>query len=179
MASSERTPIPLGRELGPDGPGEGPRKAPPLGGQTPGPGSRSVLERIARGDPLRMAERCRERLRQRALLISLRRLVARSLARTAAAARRKPAAVPIDAWLAERIDEAVEDLLREDRDRSAAAADPRYRFAAEALAVSSDLARRVCVAFNELPFCERRHYWSSFVEIDPRSRRHASTVARG
>ena len=128
-----------------------------------------------------MAGRCRRRLRERALLISLRRLVARSLAQVALAASRR-AGDPTDAWLGERVDEAVDDILLEDRRIAVSSEDPRYRFAAVALDVSSDRARRVLVAFNALSIAERERYWSTFIEpgpeADPRPRTNAPTVAR-
>jgi len=187
MVYGDQTLIPLEREPGSDGAGGEPRTTPLDRGQSPGPGSRAILERIVRGDPLGMAGRCRRRLRERALLISLRRLVARSLATVARAASLESGVDPTGevcgAWLERCVDQALDELLLEDRRIPAAPRDPRYRFAAAPLGVSSDRARGVLVAFNALPRAERRRYWSAFIEPGAeaarRSRTSAPTAAHG
>jgi hypothetical protein len=159
--------IQLERGRGPDGVGGGAWTPPPDRGQSSGPGSRAILERIVRGDPLGMAGRCRRRLRERALLISLRRFVARSLAHVALDVDRTGADALSDRRVQRSMDTAIEALLCEDRRGVAAPGDARYHFAAAALCVSSDCARRTLVAFNALPIAERARYWASFIEPGP------------
>ncbi len=131
---------------------------------------RDVLARLAAGDPLGLRERCLGRVKQRALLVAQDRLVQRSLARVAHAAPAYAGAPPLGAWLAARIDDAIADLVNEDREEERFGIpptepwDPRYAFLGEALGIEPGLARRACIAFNDRPDDVRRAFFAIVVE---------------
>jgi hypothetical protein len=131
---------------------------------------RQVLAEIVEGDPLGMRGRCTERLCTRALLLSLDRLVLRSMARAARAAMTYRGRPQLARWLNAQIDAAIRDLIAEDRENERMGllpgepADPHYAFVSEALGVDPALARRVCVVHNDLPDLQRRVFWAVIVE---------------
>ena len=137
-----------------------------LGQRTP----KQVLARIVEGDPLEMRGRCKERLCTRALLLSLDRLVLRSMARVARAAVAYRGRPRLARWLNEQIDAAIRDLIAEDREKERTGplpggpADPHYAFVSEALGVDPALGRRVCVVYNDLPDLQRKVFWAVIVE---------------
>lgn len=135
-----------------------------------GGSARVVLASISEGDPLGIYPRCLERMRSRAQLVSLDRLYRRCLARTAHAAPRYEGSPPLDAWLADRVEEAMADLVQEDREEErlgvppAEPRDPRYAFVADALGVEPGLARLACIVFNDLGEDVRRTFWDVVIE---------------
>ena len=122
-----------------------------------GASPQEVLDRILEGDPLGVQERCGQRVQERALLIDLNRLFLRSLARIAHAAPDYAGNPSLAAWLSGRIDRSIEELVAEDyeEERRGIAPqepwDPRYALVSEALGIDMVQARRVCIAFNDLP----------------------------
>ena len=134
---------------------------------------KQVLARIVEGDPLGVRGRCMERLRSRALLLSLDRLVLRSMARAARAAMAYRGHPQLASWLNARIDAAIRDLISEDRENERAGLlhnepgepeDPHYAFVSEALGVDPALARRVCVVYNDLSELQRQAFWAVVME---------------
>ncbi len=131
--------------------------------------AREVISRLTDGDPLEIRARCIARIEHHARFIDVRRLQLRAVARIAHAAPRYSGEPALDPWLEERIDAAIEDLLNEDaeEDRSDIPAtepwDPRYAFVSETLGIEPALARRACIAFNDLPTDVRRAYFATVV----------------
>jgi len=129
-----------------------------------GAGPREILQAISLHDPLAMQRRCLHHLRRRALLVAPGRLTVRSLAHTAYAARRYRGDPPLDDWLRERIDAALEGLLRDDMEEEHAGHagsggwDRRFACIADALEVEPELGRVAAVTFNELPHAARAAY---------------------
>lgn len=131
---------------------------------------RDVLLRLMDGDPLEIGPRCQERLQTECRLVDLSRLVLRAYARIAYAAPKYRGEPPLTQWLQERIDQCVAELMREDREeeRSGIPAeepwDARYAWVAETLGLEPELARRACIAFNDLPRDVRQAYFAISVE---------------
>jgi DNA-directed RNA polymerase specialized sigma24 family protein len=91
---------------------------------------REVLARILPGDPLGLRAHVAERLRERAYLLDADRVLLRAMARCARFAVRYRGRPELGAWLAERVDEALLDLVREDlEDLRAERAPPPERLA--------------------------------------------------
>jgi hypothetical protein len=136
-------------------------------------GSRServVLSRLIDGDPLEVEARCRERIIEQALMLALHRVHLRAVARIAHRAPRYRGTPGLDEWMKECIDEALRDLVNEDREEELSGLppsepwDPRYAFMSEAIGVEPSLARRACVEFNVLPHEVRRTYFAIGIE---------------
>jgi hypothetical protein len=123
--------------------------------------SREVLTRLMRDDPLGLRGRVAARLLQRAYLLDVDRALLRSFARTARAAHGYRGDPPLGAWLDERIDEALADLLIEDHEAARAGAPVDERQAAVFATLGRPLGlaalelRSACVAFNRLPAGDR------------------------
>ncbi|HVS11670.1 MAG TPA: hypothetical protein VMS76_17515 [Planctomycetota bacterium] len=137
-----------------------------LSGSSP----REVLARILPGDPLELRRLAGERLRERAWLCDADRVFLRAVARCARFAVRYRGQPELKAWLGERVDEALADLLREDleAERAGQPAEPEASAAYEDLARPLGLApaamRGVCVAFNQLPEPERKAFFALVIE---------------
>lgn len=131
---------------------------------------REVLARLMNGDPLGLAETIEARLRERAFLLDADRVFLRSAARCARFAVRYRGDPTLERWLAERVDEAIGDLLDAEREAERTGAEP----APEQLAVFETLARplgieplsalRACAAHNRLPLEERRAFRELVIE---------------
>ncbi len=123
-----------------------------LGGMSP----REVLARLLQGDPLDLRGVVAARLERRAYLFDADRVHLRALAHCARYAVRYRGVPPLETWLAELVDQALLDLLREDLQAERRGEAPQ----AEELAAFVDLARplglepalmrRVCLAHNLL-----------------------------
>ncbi len=115
-----------------------------------------VLDRIIDDDPLDIYLVCEERLRMRAILLDEHRLTLRAMARTAYLAPRYRGEPPLAQWLAERADDAIQELVDEDSADELRCApveepwDERYSFLAEAIGATASVARTLCVRFNGL-----------------------------
>lgn len=127
--------------------------------------SRAVLAKLLEGDPLELGPRCEERVEEAAVFVACDRLRLRAIARVAYAAPRYKGLPKLDVFLAECIDEAIGDLLKEDieDDRNGVPVnepwDPRYAFVSEQVGLDPSLARSACIRFNDLPFDVRRTYF--------------------
>jgi len=137
-----------------------------LSGSSP----REVLARLLNGDPLGLAGVVAERLRARAYVLDADRVLLRALARCARFALRYRGQPELEAWLSERVDEALLDLQREDleAERSGRPAEPHELAAFEDLASPLGLEpaamRGVCVRFNLLAEGERRAFFALALE---------------
>lgn len=131
-----------------------------LGGMSP----REVLARLLQGDPLDLRRVVATRLDQRAYLFDADRVHLRALAHCARYAVRYRGVPPLETWLAEIVDQALLDLLREDLQAERRGDSPQ----AEELAAFVDLARplglepavmrRVCLAHNLLREADRQAF---------------------
>jgi len=135
-----------------------------------GSSSREVLGRIHPGDPLELRRLAGERLRERAWLCDADRVFVRAVARCARFAVRYRGQPELKAWLGERVDEALADLLREDLEAERADQPPEpeasaaYEDLARPLGLPPAAMRGVCVAFNQLPEPERRAFFALVIE---------------
>ncbi|MBK7645319.1 MAG: hypothetical protein IPJ19_20165 [Planctomycetes bacterium] len=131
---------------------------------------REILLRIAEGDPLEIAPRCTEFLREEAWLIDAERMTLRSFACTAYAAVGYRGAPPLSEWLHARLHEAARQLLEEEQEAvqsgvpTSRQAEQHLRFLADALGVEFPIARRACVALNSLRREPRRTVWAVLIE---------------
>ena len=131
--------------------------------------ARDILVRLVDGDPLELAARCRARQTERAVLVENHRLCLRTAARVAYAAARYRETPPFATWLCNRIDEAIIDIIREEReaDRCGSAppdaTDPRFQFLSQILGIDLSLARKACIAFNMLSQEIRVTMWALLV----------------
>jgi hypothetical protein len=131
--------------------------------------AREVLSRLIDGDPLEVGPRCIARIEHHARFIDVRRLHLRAVARIAHAAPRYRGEPALDPWIDARIDASMDDLMSEDSEEERSDIppsdpwDPRYAFLAEAMGIEPTLARRACIAFNDLPTDVRRTYFAVVV----------------
>lgn len=135
----------------------------------------AILERLARENPLDLAQRCTDRTRAKAVLLDAERVLLRAAARIAYHAHRYDASRSLDGWIAERIDQAIEDLLREDyeEDLESVPLDPndeRYLSFATILRAPVQAVRRACVVFHALPLEERAAFWAMLIDFKPLDR---------
>lgn len=133
---------------------------------------KQILPGLVRGDPLGIVERCRRYASEQALLVEPARLAARTFARVAYAAalhgyHGKPV---LDVWLAERITDSFGELQIDDAEQETQAIPPApadqsyFSMIAELTEVEGDLARRLCLVFNQLPFRTRLPFFRVAVE---------------
>jgi len=135
-----------------------------------GVGAREVLARLVDTDPLGLRAVVAEGLKQGSYLLDADRLHLRSLARCARAAPQYRGRPPLDAWLAQVVDDALLDILREDAEGERADVPPTteqlaaYRELARPLGLDPERMRSVCVIFNGLPADERSSFFALLIE---------------
>ena len=116
-----------------------------------------VLTRLVDGDPLGLRQAAFTRARQGGWLVDVDRVHLRAIARCAQRGVEYRGHPAIDEWLAEIVDEAILDLLREDAEALAAGVEPTPADAAHWAALARPLgldvrvARALGVAFHTLP----------------------------
>lgn len=129
-----------------------------------------VLGKLTDGDPLRLLERCARHVRRRAFLVDAERLFQRSIARVALEAPRRAEDLLSEQWLETRLDGALQDLLREDREThrrgetSLDRGDSRRTFLTEVMMLASERALQSAVAFNSLSEQTRRVFFQLVFE---------------
>ena len=137
-----------------------------------GNSTRQILERLYARDALQLAEYCEHRLIETALLIHPDRLLARAAARVAyGAAFGYYGDPPLAAWLCDRIDDSIEELLAEDIEDERGGVPPegpnqhRYtRLIPREVGIAPEQCRLTCVVFNTLPESMRRPFFRVFLE---------------
>lgn len=135
-----------------------------------GKSSRDVLQRLWDGDPLDVWPRCLRRLAKRAVLMDGARLFTTATVRAAHEGIRAQRIADLDAWIDERVDRAIDELLIEDRenDRRGLPVDPReladHDFICQAMSLPPLLGRKACVMFNSLSDEQRRAVWAVVVD---------------
>ena len=138
-----------------------------LGG---GPGR--ILQRLCAGDVLCLGELSEDRLREMVYMIHPDRLRARAMARVAyGAAAGYDGRPPLLAWLRDRVDQSIEELLEEDLEEEQLGHPvegihlERYRtLIPPATGIDPKQARRACVFFNELPRAMREPFFRTVLE---------------
>ncbi len=142
----------------------------PGGDLLKGGSPKEILARLLDGDPLEIRARCREQLHVRALLLSLDRLQLRTLARIAHSAPRWRGEPPLGAWVEERIDHSMRELMEEDAEAVRSGiphpgpGDGHFVFLSSLLGIEPHLGPRACVAFNAQPESVRRTFFAVVVE---------------
>lgn len=137
---------------------------------------REILARIVPGDPLGLRDRTAQRVRERSVLLDVDRAVLRAFALCASAAvawRGRPA---LEHWLAERVDQAIDQVLEEEDGRLSdqdpaprepgSGALPRDPFTllAAPLGLDPGAARSACARFNRLEEADREAFFALVVE---------------
>ncbi|HVS18781.1 MAG TPA: hypothetical protein VMT18_09305 [Planctomycetota bacterium] len=150
---------------------------------------REVLARLMNADPLGLARVVEERLRARAYLLDADRVFLRAAARCARLAGRYRGDPPLSAWLAERVDESLLELIDEELESLASGADPAgdlrvFESLAAPLGLDPARTRRACAVHNALDEAERRAFREVVLEgrdLDELARgggRSATAIAR-
>jgi hypothetical protein len=134
-----------------------------------GASPKEILARIVEGDPLDVYLLSQDRMTERAFMLDGHRLTLRSMARIAYHGKLYRGEPPLDLWISERIDEAIKDLVSEDRADEMrripadGPEDDRYSFLAELIDAPIDVARTICVRFNNLREKERKAFYAIYV----------------
>lgn len=129
-----------------------------------------VLARLTQGDPLRLHERAALRLREVWILLDPERVYLRALGVCADAAPCEEAPEDLCAWGLSKIDLAIEQLVRSDREAERAAPESytegvrEFPLLTECLMMEPELARAASVAFNALEPLPRRAFFELMVE---------------
>jgi hypothetical protein len=126
------------------------------------------------GDPLRLVERSAMRLRQRWILLDPDRVYYRALGVCADAAPCEEPTKDLEAWAIAKIDLAIEQLVREDREAEAAnpgvppegagTGELYFPLLTDCFMIDDELSRAASVAFNALPPEPRRALFELLVE---------------
>lgn len=154
-----------------------------------GASPREVLARLMNGDPLALASVVEERLRVRAYLLDADRVFLRAAARCARMAGRYRGDPPLAAWLAERVDEALLELVEEELEALAGGCESGpdqavFESLARPLGLDPGRTRRACAVHNGLDEELRRAFREVVLEgrdLDGLARaggRSATAIAR-
>lgn len=129
-----------------------------------------ILARLSEGDPLRLAERCARRLREKWVLLDPERVCLRALGVCAEAAAREAAPADLEAWVATKVDATIERLVDEDREAERtrpgelSEEEQKFELLTRSLLVEPGLVRTVSVAFNDLGPLPRRAFFELLIE---------------
>jgi len=132
--------------------------------------AREVLARLSDSDPLRLCEASARRLREIWILLDPDRVFHRALAVCAEAAPCEPAPPDLAAWARAKVDTAIEQLVRRDREAEQAHPDQleeeemNFPLLTESLMLEPELVRRTSVAFNLLDPLPRRCFFELLIE---------------
>jgi hypothetical protein len=130
----------------------------------------TILARLHQEDALELWPRCEGHIAEQAVLLQADRLYMRLIARLAFAAPRYRGNPPLSAWISERLDVSLRELLSDDREAErrelpiGLEQDPRYVFLSKALGIELGLAPRVCNRFNCLPHEQRAAFFGVMVQ---------------
>ncbi len=131
---------------------------------------REVLARLVDGDPLGVRVTVAERLYQSRQLLDAERVWLRALARIARFSCRYRGRPEFSVWRDERCDEAIADILEEERaavqggEPSAEATGEVFKLLAEPLGIGAQEARRACVALHDCSLEERTAFFALVLE---------------
>lgn len=154
-----------------------------------GASPREVLARLMNGDPLSLSTVVEERLRARAWLLDADRVYLRAAARCARLSARYRGDPILSAWLAERVDEAMLELVDEELEALSTEAPAGgetgvFETLARPLGLDPARTRRACAVHNALPEDQRRAFREVVLEgrdLDDLARtgaRSATEIAR-
>jgi hypothetical protein len=129
-----------------------------------------ILARLHPNDPLELWPRCAERISEQAVLLQPDRLYMRVVARLAYSGPAYRGEPPLDAWIGERMDVSLRELLSDDLEEerrelpTGLEQDPRYVFLSKTLGIEIGLAPRVCNRFNNLPIEHRAAFFGVLIQ---------------
>ncbi len=127
-----------------------------------------VYARISNGDPLDLMPLCAIRMRERAYLLDLDRILARVQAITAVGACVEQQDRGSLAWLIDKVDRAIWKVLQEDEERERSGIpdldDCHHLFLVQAFAIERAIARTAAVRFNALDERTRQVFFRLLVE---------------
>ena len=137
------------------------------------PRFRETLEEFRLEDPRRLVRRNARRLRERARLLDPSRLMMGTMARIVMKSDQFDGNKARPAWIDDRIDETIEDLLIEDQEDERAGLpvkeplQSRYDFLVKSLQIETSKARLACIKVNELPGAERKVFFEVACMLEP------------
>ena len=142
---------------------------------------REVLARISAGDPLNLRARVAAHLSEACLLIDADRLQVRALAHCARRALQLRASDSLEAFLRERVADAAEELMREDREalQSGRSSTGNLEELARPLGLDPARARVACARFNQADALDREACFQLLVvgaDIDELARANQQSV---
>ena len=154
----------------------------------------ALYEFLTQGDPLGLEVYCGLRVRERHVLVDTERLVRAGAATAVVRARTLAPGAPLAAWMTAVVDDALDELLREDRElrragwRPGPEGDPRYDFLLWAFAIEPRHSLGALVAFNGLAPRVRRAFFAFVLDgngveaclalgLGPRERLHTDLRA--
>ena len=126
-------------------------------------GADAVLRRIVEGDPLGVRVVVSERLREECLFADGERVTTRALARIARFAQAYRGRPTFSKWLRARCEEAIDDILDEDREalrNPDTPPSPALVALAQPLGLDPAHMRAACASFNDLPRVERTAFFA-------------------
>ena len=124
-------------------------------------------------DPSRLVRRNARRLRERALLLDPSRLMMSTLVGIVMQREEFDGSKALPAWIDDRIDEAITDLLTQDQEDERAGLpvkaplQSRFAFLVRALQVDPAKVRRTCIRMNELPTPVRKVFFEIVCMLQP------------
>jgi len=133
-----------------------------------GQSAEEIHAHLNSGDPLRLSERAARRLREAWLLIEPDRAYLRAVGVCAEAAAIEAAPADLEEWALAKLDLAIAQLVREDRENDSvhpeAGDEEDFPLLTECLMIEPALARRYSVAFNRLEVLPRRAFFELLIE---------------
>jgi hypothetical protein len=129
-----------------------------------------IASRLSEIDPLRLRERSARRLRERWILIEPDRAFRRAVTACAYGARREPPPADLEDWALAKVDLAIDQIVRTDREAQLAhpeiLSDDEKDFAllTSCLAVHPERVREITVKFNGLDELARRAFFELCIE---------------
>ena len=137
------------------------------------PSFQETLREFRLEDPRRLVRRNARRLRERALLLDPSRLMMGTMVRIAMFRDDFDGGTAIPAWIDERIDETIADLLVQDLEDERAGLpvkeplQSRYAYLVRSLQIEAPRARRACILVNELPTSQRKVFFEIVCMLQP------------
>jgi hypothetical protein len=135
-----------------------------------GSDAQEILARLSEGDPLHLVEATARRLREVWILLDPERAYRRALAVCAKAASKEDPPEDLATWVRAKIDLALEQLVRQDREAERARPETlseeekTFPLLTESLFLDPELVRTASVAFNSLEALPRRAFFELLIE---------------
>jgi hypothetical protein len=134
-----------------------------------GADSAEILARMSTGDPLRLLEIASRRLRERWILLDPDRVFYRALGVCADAAAHEDPPGELAEWARSKVDLAIDQLVRTDREAESAEqelaeAEASFPLLTDSFMLEPELVLPASVAFNALPDLPRRAFFELLIE---------------